>query len=486
VKRKAMAHTLLMLLLAFCLVVPVQAASSWSVQTVDVNGAGISEDICPIVIDSKNNPHIAYTDFINNENLVKYAKWDGSGWSVQTVDYGRVYGLALDNRGNPHIVYIFGSSITNSGGLRYDSRTGSNWNIQTVDQRFSRGRGSVALDSSGNPHIAYIDKSNVLKYASRVGSNWRIEILDNAEYIWPTLSLEFGSNNTPYIVYGFYYMENGTKTAKMAFMKNSSWSIQTVASNLTNFGNMVLDSEGHPHFFYQINSPASDDSDNPIVEHASWNGSAWNTQPVALDTMGFLALDAHDNPSIAYIQSYEKVIYASWTGIAWKIQTIDSNITAIWGCHLAVDANGNPHISYLAQPPEAKPISLILYVMYATAEASTFAPSIKVLSIVDKLYDTNSIPLNFTIDEPASQIAYSLDGQENITITGNITLTGLANGDHDLTIYATDETGNVGASETSHFTVEVSFPTTLVAVTVVTVGVVVGAWLLVYFKKRKR
>jgi hypothetical protein len=54
-----------------------------------------------------------------------------------------------------------------------------------------------------------------------------------------------------------------------------------------------------------------------------------------------------------------------------------------------------------------------------------------------------------------------------------------------LTVYAKDEAGNVGASETILFTVNVPFPTTLVIASVSTVAVV-GIGLLVYFKKRKR
>jgi len=471
----AFVSMLLLFMLTSCSVVLVHADALWNVQTVAFNGAALAGGSCSIVVDSKDNPHMAYTARIDGINYVKYANWDGSRWNIQTVDVGRLFDLKLDNRDDPHLVYMYGP-----GGIRYASRTASNWNIQIVDPGFLRGIGSVALDSLGNPHIAYLDNFKELKYASRLGLSWSIETLDNAERIWPVLSFEFGSYNTPYILYGLFHIENSSNTAMIAAKKDSSWSIQTVASNLINYGNMVLDSIGFPHFYYL---PESDDTDHSNVKHASWNGSDWNIQSVALDTIGFLALDSHDNPSIAYIQSYEKVIYASWTGIAWKIQTIDSNLRALGHCQLAVDVNGNPHICYFANPPGEELPSSIQYVMYATAAASEFAPSIKVLSIADKLYDTNSIPLDFTIDEPASQIAYSLDGQENITITGNITLTGLTNGDHDLTIYVTDETGNVGSSETIHFTIDVPFPTALVAVAVIVA--VLGSGLLIYLIKRK-
>ena len=82
------------------------------------------------------------------------------------------------------------------------------------------------------------------------------------------------------------------------------------------------------------------------------------------------------------------------------------------------------------------------------------------------------------------QITYSLDGEETVTINGKTTLTGLANGDHNITVYAKDEAGNVG-SETTYFSVEVPFPTTMVIAPVASVAVV-GVGLLVYFKKHKR
>jgi hypothetical protein len=60
----------------------------------------------------------------------------------------------------------------------------------------------------------------------------------------------------------------------------------------------------------------------------------------------------------------------------------------------------------------------------------------------------------------------------------------LSNGEHRLTVYATDEAGNAGASETIIFSVDVPFPTALVAAA--TSGMsVITAGLLFYFKKRE-
>jgi hypothetical protein len=117
----------------------------------------------------------------------------------------------------------------------------------------------------------------------------------------------------------------------------------------------------------------------------------------------------------------------------------------------------------------------------------TTAPVISVLSIENKTYYSPDVPLDFTLNEPVSQIEYSLDGNENISISGNTTLTELANRDHTLIIYARDSVGNLGKSKTIVFTIAEEpesepFPTPLVVASIVTVTVI-ALGLLLYFKK---
>jgi hypothetical protein len=109
------------------------------------------------------------------------------------------------------------------------------------------------------------------------------------------------------------------------------------------------------------------------------------------------------------------------------------------------------------------------------------------MPVENKTYGVSDIPLNFTLSEPTSQITYSLDGQENVTIAGNTTLTNLPYGGHNITVYASDLAGNVGNSETIAFTIAKPepFPTTLFIAGAVSVAVA-GVGLLGYFKKRKR
>ena len=113
-------------------------------------------------------------------------------------------------------------------------------------------------------------------------------------------------------------------------------------------------------------------------------------------------------------------------------------------------------------------------------------PIISNLSLENKTYNQNNLMLNFTTDEPTSWIGYCLDGTANRTIAGNTTLTDLPNGEHNVTVYAQDNAGNMGASETIYFSIKTEpFPTTWIVAAIVLIAAV-GAALLVYFVRVKK
>jgi N-acetylneuraminic acid mutarotase len=115
------------------------------------------------------------------------------------------------------------------------------------------------------------------------------------------------------------------------------------------------------------------------------------------------------------------------------------------------------------------------------------APKITFESPINQTYTNSSILIVFMVNKNITSTSYSLDGQQNITITGNTTLTGLSNGLHNVTVYANDNFGNMGASPTVTFTVAKPepFPKIFVVVASVAAVAVMGVGLLVYFKKRK-
>ena len=112
----------------------------------------------------------------------------------------------------------------------------------------------------------------------------------------------------------------------------------------------------------------------------------------------------------------------------------------------------------------------------------TLPPDIEILMPQNKTYDSADIQLSFTLNEAVTYLAYSLDGQENITIIGNVTLPVLSDGSHHLTLYATDELGN-SAGKMIAFNIA-PFPIIAVAAALATTVIILAGGYL-FFKRRR-
>jgi hypothetical protein len=123
----------------------------------------------------------------------------------------------------------------------------------------------------------------------------------------------------------------------------------------------------------------------------------------------------------------------------------------------------------------------VLRLTKVSPELDIQAPIISILSPKNEKYETNDVSLTFVVDEPTMQLGYRIDKQDMVTIAGNITLFGLSDGEHTLTVYATDAAGNEG-SETIFFFTEALLPVGWIMASVVVVVAFCGC-LLFYFKK---
>jgi hypothetical protein len=174
------------------------------------------------------------------------------------------------------------------------------------------------------------------------------------------------------------------------------------------------------------------------------------------------------------------------------------NDTAIWEGRVKMSLNTSTNLYEASIPGQTSGTAVQFRVvaydidgMSAAREASytvsqAVPPTVHVISPENKTYSESEVPLTFTLDKPVVWIGYSLDGHETLTITGNSTIVGLANGLHNITVYAKDAFENVGTSETITFTVvTTTFPPIWILVLAISV-IVVGIGLLVHFKKRNR
>jgi hypothetical protein len=84
-------------------------------------------------------------------------------------------------------------------------------------------------------------------------------------------------------------------------------------------------------------------------------------------------------------------------------------------------------------------------------------PEIHVLSPKNEAYAATSILLSFTVDRTTQWTGYSLDGQANVTISGNTTLS-LSEGSHWIRVFANCSYGT-GCSGNVSFTADITPPT---------------------------
>lgn len=135
-----------------------------------------------------------------------------------------------------------------------------------------------------------------------------------------------------------------------------------------------------------------------------------------------------------------------------------------------------------------------VYVVYEYSVADfavdTYSPKISVLSPEPKVYNVSDISLNYTINEPCQKVEYSLDEQDNVTITDNTMLSNMTSGMHNVTVYGWDVVGNVGASETVNFTINLplqnqTLPVSEIIIVASLVLIVATALTIILYRRRK-
>lgn len=86
--------------------------------------------------------------------------------------------------------------------------------------------------------------------------------------------------------------------------------------------------------------------------------------------------------------------------------------------------------------------------VFSSATGDYTPPAVNIISPTNTTYNTGTVSLEFTIDKAVTWIGFSLNGEANVTISGNTTLMWAAKeGPNNIIVYATDNHGNTGSSQ---------------------------------------
>lgn len=171
------------------------------------------------------------------------------------------------------------------------------------------------------------------------GGTWQTESFAEANGRWASLALD--STGNPH----FSYHRDGLSLNNLwyAHRTGSSWVTEVVdngyeAGSLST--SLALDKADHPYILYQLGGR---DVHPESLKYAYQTMSGWIIETIGIDTYGStLALDTNGNPHITYSQpGGDKYAYKTSNG--WIPEQIDRA-----GSSLVLDSANDPHITYIA------------------------------------------------------------------------------------------------------------------------------------------
>lgn len=236
-----------------------KTGGSWSIETVDPIGGGNGAVSTSIALDANDYPRIVYNfdslgedgngnnnalaQVDDDEDFVKYASWDGSSWTLETVTTnGTDVYLALDSSGDPHVCFTKEVS-GNVERIHYATKTSGSWSVEVVDSSTeAEGDCGIAADSNNRPHITYNDYGDgAIKYASWDGSSWNIQTVDTGVGREEGLKMDVDSQDNPHIIYSDAVAEKLIHVT----LSGGSWT-EEIISNMGNPA-VVIDSSNRIH-----------------------------------------------------------------------------------------------------------------------------------------------------------------------------------------------------------------------------------------------
>jgi len=254
--------------LVFCFIFLNYVKAEWKSQAVDDWYDPYNQSIISLSLDSKDNPHILYGAKAGPVDIVKYAYYDGVSWSTQTIVSGEKPGIIrVDSNDIPHIIY-------DDGNIFYKKWNGSSWDTwETNLDRYL----DFKLNKTNTPILIYRYGGSmgfsILHYAEWTGNSWSTQtVVDEGSFNIYYASLEFDSQNYPYIAYEIRKSSTGAYIGYLKYAKwdGITWSTGTIDdTNIYSiYSGVSMDIDENDHIYVTYYESYSKETDTRITMEA--------------------------------------------------------------------------------------------------------------------------------------------------------------------------------------------------------------------------
>lgn len=369
--RAASLFLLMLFVLAGCGRVEEAAPGSWEIAVADSDG-----DVGhygSIAVDSHGRAHIAYFEQTGEEQIadasvpygnLKYATNASGSWQAFMLDEGAgmTPRIAVDQNDKVHIVHtrLGASDIPRILDLKYTTNRSGAWETVTIHSEVVKGAdASIVVDSSGKVHISCRNEEGVgspgggqggLRYVTNASGEWAWYDVDTSPTAGNDGDIAVGRDGRVHISYL-------DKSAGLKYATDASGPWQTqVVDDTPNVGwntSIAVDSANKIHISYSDPGPILDPPGNGYLKYATNASGHWTTQIIDDRDAGYftgLDVDSQDQVHIAYYAwdgAAGRLKYATNASGSWVSETVDEDGAVGLYCAIAVDAEDNPHISYL-------------------------------------------------------------------------------------------------------------------------------------------